>query len=62
MQRWNNAGWVTVPFIPLLPDACHVYTKTFRSALQDFIRYLTVDGKKIEDQCPWPAVSNIILL
>lgn len=51
-----------MPFLPLMPDACRVYTETFRSALMKFVKHLTAVNNEDVDwlQCPWPAVSKII--
>lgn len=58
-ERWGNAGWTTIPFIPMVKNACSVYLKNFKNVWTNILGEM---GVKKPQECPVPPVKLLIII
>ncbi|KAJ8916670.1 hypothetical protein NQ315_000315 [Exocentrus adspersus] len=52
LERWSSNGWTKLPFIPLQPDACNLFSKLLGELWVDLKRHM---GVKEPEKCPIPV-------
>ncbi|XP_072383851.1 uncharacterized protein [Diabrotica undecimpunctata] len=50
--KWTNGKWLSIPFIPYVPDICNVVYQNYPEQVSFF---MTAFGVEHPDRCPFPA-------
>ncbi|XP_028134745.1 uncharacterized protein LOC114329748 [Diabrotica virgifera virgifera] len=53
--KWTNGKWLSIPFIPYIPDICNFLFKNY----PDQVSFMTT-GFGDADRCPFPAGNHTL--